>query len=59
MIESPCVKICRVDEAGVCVACGRSIAEIAAWITLDDPEREQVCRRAAARLQEIAQSPAQ
>ena len=31
-IESPCNKICTLDPAsGLCIGCGRSLAEIARW----------------------------
>ena len=30
-IESPCIKVCAVDpRSGLCLGCGRSLAEIAA-----------------------------
>ena len=30
-IESPCVKICEIDEDGLCVGCSRTLDEIAGW----------------------------
>lgn len=31
-IETPCTRICRLDESGsLCVGCGRTGAEIAGW----------------------------
>lgn len=33
---SPCVKICVVDPvSGLCIGCGRTVAEIATWRELD------------------------
>jgi uncharacterized protein len=31
-IESPCTGICTIDQAdGLCLGCGRSLAQIAGW----------------------------
>lgn len=40
---SPCISICRMDDAtGWCEGCLRTIDEIAVWSLLDDEERRQV-----------------
>jgi len=40
---SPCISICRMDEAtGWCEGCLRTIDEIAVWSLLDDEERRDV-----------------
>jgi predicted Fe-S protein YdhL (DUF1289 family) len=40
---SPCISICRIDEAtGWCEGCLRTLDEIAVWSLLDDEERRQV-----------------
>jgi hypothetical protein len=40
---SPCVKICVVDPvSGLCIGCGRSIAEIAIWGELDPGEQRAI-----------------
>jgi len=37
---SPCVQICVVDPvSGLCIGCGRTVAEIAIWGELDAGER--------------------
>lgn len=42
-IETPCVKICTLDAAqGLCLGCGRTVAEIAAWAGLAPAERRRV-----------------
>ena len=42
-IESPCNKVCVVDPvSGLCVGCGRSLAEIAGWIALSADERARI-----------------
>jgi uncharacterized protein len=46
MTVSPCISVCRLDPASkVCVGCGRTIAEIAAWPDLSDAERQAIIRR--------------
>lgn len=47
--ESPCVRNCCLDEAEVCIGCGRHVQEILAWSAADDREREAILVRAAAR----------
>ena len=43
MIDSPCVDICTTDpESGLCVGCGRTVEEIANWVTFSDKEKKKV-----------------
>jgi len=40
MIASPCIDVCRMDEAtGLCQGCDRSSAEIAAWAHADESQK--------------------
>ena len=40
-IESPCNKICAIDPvSGLCVGCGRTLAEIEGWIRFSAEERD-------------------
>ncbi|MQT11214.1 DUF1289 domain-containing protein [Segnochrobactrum spirostomi] len=49
--SSPCRRLCRLDEGrGVCVGCGRTLAEIAAWARLSERERRTIMAGLAARL---------
>jgi uncharacterized protein len=42
-VASPCVSVCRMDEAnGLCEGCHRTIDEIAVWSLLDDAEKRAV-----------------
>lgn len=42
-VPSPCVNVCRMDEAsGLCEGCLRTIDEIACWSLLDDAEKRSV-----------------
>jgi uncharacterized protein len=39
-ISTPCVKVCVVDPvSALCVGCGRTVAEIAGWGAMSEPER--------------------
>lgn len=50
-IQTPCVNVCAMNEAaGLCTGCGRTLAEIAAWGSLSDPERDAIMRALPARL---------
>lgn len=46
---SPCVRNCCLDDADVCLGCGRSLQEILRWSAADRAEREAILARAAAR----------
>jgi hypothetical protein len=44
-VPSPCVNVCRIDEAsGLCAGCHRTLDEIAAWSLFDDGEKRAVWR---------------
>lgn len=46
MTTSPCISVCRLaPETQICVGCGRTIAEIAAWPRLSEDERAAIVRR--------------
>jgi predicted Fe-S protein YdhL (DUF1289 family) len=50
-LETPCVNICLLDsETGLCVGCGRSIAEIASWASMSDRERRAIMAQLAKRM---------
>ena len=49
-VASPCINICRMDEAsGWCAGCLRSIDEIALWSQLPEEARRAVCAALPAR----------
>ena len=49
--ESPCVRICAIDgRTGLCVGCGRTLAEIGAWAALSPEQRSRVMQELPARL---------
>jgi predicted Fe-S protein YdhL (DUF1289 family) len=42
-VPSPCVNVCRMNEAkGVCEGCWRTLDEIAVWSLLDEAEKRAV-----------------
>jgi uncharacterized protein len=48
---SPCVKICVVDPvSGLCIGCGRTVAEISLWPEMDEAKRLRVMTDLPARL---------
>jgi len=49
-IESPCNKVCLIDAAaGLCIGCGRTLAEIGGWISMTADERRRVMDELPAR----------
>jgi predicted Fe-S protein YdhL (DUF1289 family) len=57
-IETPCTKICTIDSIdGLCVGCGRTIAEIAGWAALPPDERRRVMTALPGRLRAKSRRP--
>ena len=49
-VPSPCRDVCRLDAAGICVGCGRSLNEIEEWPRAGRERRLQICAAARARV---------
>ena len=50
MIESPCNKVCVINEAtGLCRGCYRTLDEIASWGMMSDEEKQDVIGKLAER----------
>ena len=50
-ISTPCIKVCIVDGGrGLCLGCGRTLSEIAAWGRLSELERRAIMARLADRM---------
>ena len=50
-IKTPCIKVCAVSgQTGLCVGCGRTLAEIAGWSELSEVERRAIMAELPARL---------
>lgn len=58
MVESPCKKLCALNERDVCSGCGRTRDEIGGWTSMSDAAREAVKIRARRRLAEGLAKPA-
>jgi predicted Fe-S protein YdhL (DUF1289 family) len=42
-MTSPCVRRCTLDpDTNVCVGCGRTLVEIAAWMRMSEAERQTI-----------------
>ena len=50
-IASPCTKVCTIDpRSQLCRGCGRTLDEIARWVSLGDSERARIMAELPARL---------
>ncbi len=58
-LQSPCVRNCCLDEADVCLGCGRTLDEIRAWTSLTLYQRKAVLVLAAERRQRRQLPPLQ
>ena len=58
-VRSPCVSVCVLDAAGtnVCIGCGRTLDEVAAWSQMTNAQRREVVARAPARLAALRARP--
>ncbi|WP_341959663.1 DUF1289 domain-containing protein [Pseudomonas sp. RC10] len=41
-VRSPCVSICALDDADMCVGCQRTVTEITGWSRMSNDERRAV-----------------
>ncbi len=49
-VASPCINVCRMDEAsGWCLGCLRTLDEIASWSVMDDAAKRAVWARLSER----------
>ncbi|MCY3596863.1 MAG: DUF1289 domain-containing protein [Rhodospirillales bacterium] len=54
--QSPCVDVCRLDpRTGWCLGCGRTAAEIGAWVKLTPFRRKRLERELARRVAKLGQ----
>lgn len=53
-METPCRNICELDHREVCIGCGRTLSEIAAWSRFSDAQRAAIMQRLASDAEEIA-----
>ena len=61
-VTSPCTKVCTIDpRSGLCHGCGRTLHEIAQWMSLSESERQRIMAELPRRLgaQGLAQPAAE
>lgn len=56
-VASPCIRVCRLDAAGICAGCRRSVTEIAAWAGADAGTRRAILATARRRAGRGASGP--
>ena len=57
-LSTPCVKVCVIDPLStLCIGCGRTIAEIAAWTAMSEAERLAVMAGLGERLARARSRP--
>ena len=55
IVPSPCIKVCTYDSgAGLCLGCGRSLEEIAAWTQMSAGERQKIMEALPLRLKAMS-----
>lgn len=40
--ESPCIKLCEIDENGMCIGCFRTLDEIGGWMLYTDEQKHKI-----------------
>ena len=56
-MDNPCVRNCCLDQADICLGCGRHVDEITGWHQADDAKKQQILQKAAERLQQRLAQP--
>jgi predicted Fe-S protein YdhL (DUF1289 family) len=53
-IETPCIRVCSIEHGtGLCTGCGRTLTEIAGWMSMRGQERRAIMAMLPARLAAI------
>jgi predicted Fe-S protein YdhL (DUF1289 family) len=53
-VVSPCVRLCSIDHiTGLCAGCGRTLEEIANWLSFDDATRRSIMAALPERMAKI------
>jgi uncharacterized protein len=55
-VPSPCRDVCQLDTQGICIGCGRSIAEITEWTRADNERRLEIRAAARARIEAVLEA---
>ncbi|WP_459456455.1 DUF1289 domain-containing protein [Rhizobium sp. No.120] len=55
---TPCILVCSIDQnTGYCFGCGRTSAEIGAWMSYSEDERRQIMEMLPERLTKVERKP--
>jgi predicted Fe-S protein YdhL (DUF1289 family) len=55
---TPCILVCSIDlNTGYCFGCGRTSAEIGAWMGYSDEERRRIMEALPERLTKVERKP--
>jgi predicted Fe-S protein YdhL (DUF1289 family) len=58
--ESPCIAVCIIDpKTGLCLGCGRTLAEIARWPRMERAERLALMASLPQRMTDAGLGPAE
>jgi predicted Fe-S protein YdhL (DUF1289 family) len=55
-VPSPCRDVCRLDEANVCIGCGRTAGEIQEWPRATNARRLLIRAAARARIEQESEA---
>lgn len=53
MIPAPCKRNCCLNQADICMGCGRTLQEITGWHQATIEEKHQIIENSAARLLQL------
>jgi predicted Fe-S protein YdhL (DUF1289 family) len=55
-METPCIKVCVIDTGSrLCIGCGRTLGEIAAWSSLSSADRQRIMATLKDRARAVAE----
>lgn len=57
-MESPCVRLCTLNEDDMCLGCGRLLNEVTSWTAYSEERRAEIIKDCVRRIQMLkAPSP--
>lgn len=56
-MESPCVRLCTLNEQDICLGCGRLLNEITSWMSYSDEQRVALLAICEERKRSLAKQP--
>ncbi|MEO1889344.1 MAG: DUF1289 domain-containing protein [Cycloclasticus sp.] len=49
-MESPCIRMCTLNEQDICLGCGRRLVEITSWTSYTEKERVEIIKNCVERV---------